>query len=449
MRLVANLVVSLMMICLSPGTSDAAKAPRLKPEVSAYRSIAWERAPRRTFYASPSGRGDGRSRGSSRGFIKLLPSLRPGDRVVLLAGVYPGARLSLNGTASRPIRIEAEHPVVRDRTLSVTGTNNVIFRNSGLQLRNSSYLRIKGLSFEAQSGRSGNGIEVLSGHDLAFTQNRFLQSTNYGLSMFGKKQTDIRDVLVEGNVFRNKITDNEPGGIGGVRTDYGLRIHGTKTLVARNNLFDGYFNHALSVKEKAADILIERNRFNICGRICIEAGQEPDTAVGSRLIDRTAANVNIRNNRFDGRNDGTTGVFARNAERVYVTGNAFSRINRPLHIANNHLNSRSCQRQLQVLGRKLAICENGSRLALTARKNLAVLFEKNRITGNAAIYVAGRGYKGDFLSIRFTTASSRVPVIQRRFLIDSAPVNRWTGRIETFAAPRVFIEGSDRFYVRD
>lgn len=434
----------------APEPAAAQQAPDLKPPSIAYRYINWERPPLRTFYADPHGRGNGASRAAPKAFNKLLPTLRAGDRVILLLGTYPGARLSLKGTATRPIRIEAEHPIVRDARHTVAIWKKVVFRNAGLQIRDSAYLRIKGLSFHTEPGRTGSGIEVLSGRNLAFVQNQFLQNSNYGLLFFGKKQTDIGQVLVEGNVFRNMISGNEPGGIGKARMDYGLRIHGTDTLVARNNLFDGYFNHAVSVKEMSRDILIERNRFNICSVVCVEAGQEPDTAAGRTLIDRTVANVNIRNNVFNGRGDGSTGVFARNVERAYVTGNAFHRIDRPLRIANNDLNSRSCERQLQVLGRMLAICERNSRLTLTGRTNRAVLFEKNRVSGKAAIYVTGRGYKGDFLSIRDTSADTRVPIVPRSFVIDKAAVNAWTGGAqETLAPPRIYLKGSGNFYVRN
>ncbi|WP_027132430.1 right-handed parallel beta-helix repeat-containing protein [Geminicoccus roseus] len=414
-----------------------------------YRYIKWERPPLRTFYASPHGGGNGTSRSRPRAFNKLLPTLRAGDRVILLLGNYPSARLSLQGTATRPIRIEAEHPIVRDARHTVAAWKKVVFRNTGLQISKSAYVRIKGLSFHTDQGRSSSGIEVLSGRNLAFVQNQFLQNSNYGLLFFGKKTGDVAQVLVEGNVFRSMISGKEPGGIGRAWMDYGLRIHGTDTLVARNNLFDGYFNHAVSVKEMSRDILIERNKFNICSVICVEAGQEPDTAAGGTLIDRTVVNVNIRNNVFNGRNDGSTGVFARNVERAYVTGNAFNRIARPLRIANNDLNSRSCERQLQVIGRMLAICEHRSRLTLTGRRNRAVLFEKNRVRGKAAIYVTGRGYKGDFLSIRDTSADTRVPVVRRSFVVNKAAVNAWTkGAQETLLPPQVYLKGSGAFYLQ-
>jgi hypothetical protein len=433
----------------SPASSAAQQAPVLKPPSVDYQYIKWERPPLRTFYASPHGQGNGTRRAAPRALNKLLPVLRPGDRVVLLLGNYPSAKLSLRGTATRPIRIEAEYPIVRDARHTVATWKKVVFRNAGLQIRDSAYVRIKGVSFHTDPGRSSSGIEVLSGRNLAFVQNQFLQNSNYGLLFFGKKRADIRQVLVEGNVFRSMISGNEPGGIGRAWMDYGLRIHGTDTLVVRNNLFDGYFNHAVSVKELSKDILIERNRFNICSVICVEAGQEPDTAAGGTFIDRTVANVNIRNNVFNGRDDGTTGVFARNVERAYVTGNAFNRIARPLRIANNDLNSRSCERQLQVLGRMLAICEHGSRLTLTGRKNRAVLFEKNRVRGKAAIYVTGRGYKEDFLSIRYTSADTRVPIVRRSFVIDDAAVNAWTrGAQETLLPPKVYLKGSGDFYLR-
>lgn len=443
------MVIGLLLVASPWSQALARSAPALKPAPITYRTIAWDKAPLRTFYANPVGRGNGRSRARPMAFNRLLGQLRPGDRVILLNGTYPKAKISLRGHASRPIRIEAEYPVVRNTALTVANWKKVMFKQ-GLQIEDSSYLRIKGLSFEVDAAKSGSGIEVLSGNNLAFVQNLFRQNTNYGLLFNGLTEGDVRQVLVEHNVFHNMIRSTERGGIGSNRMDYGLRVHGADTVIVRRNLFDGYFNHALSVKEKVKHILIERNTFKICGPVCIEGGQEPDTAFGRTVTDRTAANMNVRNNRFTGGRLKTTGVFARNVERIFITGNSFKGIAWPLRMAGHVLNARSCERQLQVIGRKLATCEPGSRLTLVGRKTVGVLFERNRVAGSAAIYAVGRGQAGDFLSIRFAHADRPLPVSSRRFVLDGARVNRWAAKLPaTLAAPRTFIAASSRIYLKN
>ncbi|WP_159716276.1 right-handed parallel beta-helix repeat-containing protein [Geminicoccus flavidas] len=306
----------------------------------------------RTFYADPAGTGDGSSSAAPMALDRLLAMLRPGDRVILLPSDYPDTRISVRGTPEQPIRIEAAQPAVAADGRAATGTGLAMFRNSGLEIDQSAFLRVAGLAFTVEPDQYGNGITVTDSHHLAFGRNLFHQQTNYGLLLAGTEESPVTQVLVEGNLFRNHLQDSEGGGIGGVRMDYGLRVHGTHGLVVRDNRFDGYFNHSAS-KEFVQDVTIRGNRFRTCGLVCVEAGQEPDTEVAGRTVDRTVADVATTGNDFIGLDDGTVAVFARNAQRVVVAANRFAGISEPLRVANNDRNSRSCERQLQLLGRKL------------------------------------------------------------------------------------------------
>jgi hypothetical protein len=437
-RTFIQVTLALAMLFLMPINTQGATAPSIAPAPVDYQAVNWARAPLRTLYASPSGGGDGLSRNAPKAFNRLVPSVRPGDRVVLLPGNYPNAEISLAGTAIRPITIEAEYPIVSPRH-QLESSNRSVFKNSGLKITSASYLRVRGLAFAVDEAAYSSGIEVLRGDHLAFVRNYFLQNSNFGLLFFGVAEQDVTQVLVETNVFRNMLRAAETGGIG-VRMDYGLRIHGTTTVVARNNLFDGYFNHAISLKERVRDALIEKNIFQTCGNICIEGGQEPDTFAGGTFKDRTVANVLVYANRFVGKDDGSTGIFARNVERLFVDGNSFVGLAYPLRSSNLYQNSRSCERQLARTGRMLAVCEHDSMLALTGRTNSGIVFSRNHVIGSAKIVVGGRGYPDDFLSVQDSTTTGKVVVSRRQFVFAADPWNRWTSGVpQTVAPPPVFV----------
>jgi hypothetical protein len=424
--------------------------PTMAAATIEYAAVDWVKPPLRTFYVSPAGTGSGESRNSATAFDKLLPMLKAGDRVILLEGNYPNTRISLKGTQSHPIQIEAEHPAFNALDLKVRATGKTLFRNSNLQIMNSSYLHVHGLAFEVDLAVRSNGITVTHSHHLAFTHNYFHQQTSYGLLLAGAEAGEVEQILVEKNLFRNMLQDSEGGGIGGVRMDYGLRVHGTRTLVVRDNLFDGYFNHSVSLKEKVLDVLIQRNRFQTCGQACIDAGQEPDTVAGALATDRTVSNVVVEDNGFTGQEDGTVGVFARNVERIFLLGNRFDGISEPLRVANWDRNSKSCERQLYLIGRKLRTCENGSHLTLIGRPTVGVLFERNTINGNAQIILAGRGYADDFLAIRQSPTTGKVVICRRPFILNGANFNAWTPGLPAWsAAPKLYHDDTRGYVVKD
>lgn len=433
----------------SPAPAIAASAPAMVPAPITPDRIDWASPPLRTFYADPVGQGSGKTRRSPLAFTKLLPTLRPGDRVILLPGSYRSARISLKGTASRPIRIEAGAAAVTGDGLELPPSSKVLFQNSSLHIQDSAYLRIQGLAFQVDPAKAGSGIKVTRSSHLAFQRNSFVQHTNYGLLLDGVATTDLRQILVENNLFQNMLASGEPGGIGGVRMDYGLRVHGTDTLIVRGNRFEGYFNHALSLKERVRNARIEDNLFQTCGLVCVEGGQEPDTAFGTRMTDRTVANVIVTANRFVGKFDGTVGVFARNVERIFITANRFQGITEPLRIANNDRNPKNCARQLYLVGRTYGSCEPDSRMTQIGRRNAGVLWGQNRIEGAARFIVAGRGYAGDFLSIRNATNTGKVEICRRPFILNEADFNGWTdGLPATRAAPKLYLDASKGFVVR-
>jgi hypothetical protein len=416
----------------------------------ARQSVDWHQPPLRTLYASPAGTGDGHSPAAPSALDRLLAMLRPGDRVILLPGDYPDTRISARGTAERPIRIEAAQPAVAADGRAATGTGLAMFRNSGLEIDRSAFLRVDGLAFTVEPDRHGNGITVTDSHHLAFSRNLFHQQTNYGLLLAGTEESPVTQVLVEENLFRNHLRDSEGGGIGGVRMDYSLRIHGTRTLVVRDNRFNGYFNHSLSLKEAVQDVTIQGNGFRICGLVCIEAGQEPDTEAAGRVVDRTVGQVAITGNDFTGSDDGTMAVFARNAEQVTIADNHFAGISEPLRIANNDRNSRSCERQLYLVGRELRTCEPGSRLTLAGRPATGVRFERNEIIGDAQLILAGRGHADDAVTINGVRTTGTVRICRRPFIRNGADFNAWTAGLPDWsAAPRLHWDEQGGFALQD
>ncbi|WP_084506338.1 right-handed parallel beta-helix repeat-containing protein [Geminicoccus roseus] len=420
----------------------------LAPAPIEYVPVDWSSPAERTLFASPAGTGSGASLEAPAALNTLLSSLQPGDRVLLLPGSYPSAKVVAKGTSAAPIRIEALHPVVTGPGLKLAATDRAVFRNTELKVTGSAFLRVQGIDFEVEPDQSGNGLTVRGSHDLAFVQNRFFQQSNTGLLLNGQPGADIRQVLVENNVFQNMIVEGEAGGIGAVRMDYGLRVHGGDTLVIRGNLFEGYFNHSLSLKEKTANVVIEKNRFELCGLVCIEGGQEPDTAHADVVTERTIANIVVADNSFDGLDDGTVGVFARNVERIFVTGNRFAGISEPLRVANNDRNSKNCARQLYLVGRTFGGCEPDSRLTQIGVGNRSVLFRSNQVEGDARLLVAGRGYPDDVLVVSDSSATGRVDICLRPFILNEAGFNRWTEGLPAVAEPpRLVLDRSPGFVV--
>ncbi|HEX2527182.1 MAG TPA: hypothetical protein VHL31_12915, partial [Geminicoccus sp.] len=171
----------------------AADAPVIHPAPIAYAAIDWAAPPLRTRYASPDGRGTGASHISPLALVELLPTLQAGDRLILVAGRYPSATVTAKGTAAHPISIEAQHPACTSgfRLNPCSGTR---FNNTSLTIKDSSYLRVHGMSFDVDLDKKANGITILASHHLAITRNYFFQQTSTGLLIGGKASAPVSQV---------------------------------------------------------------------------------------------------------------------------------------------------------------------------------------------------------------------------------------------------------------
>lgn len=105
--------------------------------------------------------------------------LQPGDTLILRGGVYSQscrrAISNINGTAAAPITIRAaenETPVLTRPVESRADQNNI-------EIENSSYLIIDGLSFQ----RGDSGVRFIGGHHITLTNCEIYETANNAISM--------------------------------------------------------------------------------------------------------------------------------------------------------------------------------------------------------------------------------------------------------------------------
>jgi hypothetical protein len=120
-------------------------------------------------------------------FETVANSLKPGDELVLHGGTYSQdcyRAITVNGTAAQPIIIRAatgEKPVITRSTAASQQQNN-------LDIANSSYLTIRGLTFRGGDG----GVRIISSHHVTIEDCEIYETLNNAL----RANTGNSDALI-------------------------------------------------------------------------------------------------------------------------------------------------------------------------------------------------------------------------------------------------------------
>lgn len=305
-------------------------------------------------------------------FQSVLSSAAPGTTIMLLPGNYGTLNVNRGGsTPDQPIYIAAQYPAVDIHAQPLA--TEAQRANVSLITMNASNVTLCGIFFDDQSRKSIR-------HDSKVDNATYLQ--NY-FSTQTANESAVEDSIdtyeggtgltVQSNYFNG--TRNP-----GFALDYGLALFKYNNVYVRNNVFDGVFNHQLSLKQQNQNVLIDSNIFKGCGQQCLEIGQQPDN---NKDGDWTGGAVTITNNTFipaytdhpQGRS--TKALVLRNHENITVKGNTFQgRFGET--IQTNFINSGGLERLAdRVLG-------------VWGRKATSVLIEGNTFTGGLLHFV-GRG----------------------------------------------------------
>ncbi|MEZ5823251.1 MAG: right-handed parallel beta-helix repeat-containing protein [Geminicoccaceae bacterium] len=160
------------------------------------------------------------------------------------------------------------------------------------------------------------------------------------------------------------------------KADYGIRVHASSNVEITNCVFKGKFNHAVSAKDSVHSMKVKNNDFPECGTKCVEAGQTPD---GVRRRDETSTGIEISGNNFG---SAQRCVVVANVRDAKVTGNKFGR---------------GCRIALNTMYGSVGSKTKGS------LGQWGMEPQKVDISGNtfaSAIILAGRGAKGDTMSLK-------------------------------------------------
>jgi Right handed beta helix region len=285
----------------------------------------------RTFYVTPTGRGDGRTAGWPASLNNVQTRVAPGDTVILLAGDYASATWTASGAKGAPITLQASKPAVLLTTSGITpAANQGLSRFIGSALKvQGSYIVVDGLYFAG-----GNyGLHVFEAQAVRIARSQFREQLCRGvvvniLEPVSLPHPPARNVLIENNYFFNKSPPNTTGGCAGGTwlMDYGVALHDGGPYVVRKNLLEGYFHHGVSVKERVSRADILDNIFHDCGRWCIEVGQQVDLlyADGS-LEESTNETALVAGNQMTARssNSAQLGMKINNIRDAVVRRNVF------------------------------------------------------------------------------------------------------------------------------
>ncbi len=258
--------------------------------------------PPRTFYVST--QGDDDAEGTTRElawrtFDRAAGTAGPGDRVIVLPGVYNETlRPRTSGTKSHPILYESAGP--RGATIELMGS-----MAAGIDVMNVDYVHVKG--FKLHGGGYGHNIIVanargvrISGCHVTYPEG--MSFTRMRAGRGGLVAVNAPDLTVDNNVFLcgyvgvgvsicpgAKIFNNTILGEG----NYGIVLvpgEQNETYVVKNNIFYqpvmGYkTNPALWVMNAKANLMSDNNLYYIPPKVKGTIGKLPDTNRTRELVD--------------------------------------------------------------------------------------------------------------------------------------------------------------------
>lgn len=341
----------------------------------------------RVFYVDSLGLGiEGETKDDAISYDRAVIKAKPGDTIQLAPGQYGDLvwPKDLDGTPDDPITLRAEHPAVRMSgeapDLIATPVDELLFSEVwSLKLDNAAYIRIDGIYGYIEAHEVSH-IELLNNYHHGNDGNNILLTNSTDVS--------VHDSIIENFELR-------PGYAESWFTDYGVANYYQERVAYYRNYFNGGFNHAISLKTNNSDITISCNRFNNCGRHCIELGQQTDGKVpGSDAIDRTSQRVLIKRNLFEvtDRNfvNADYAVMIMNVDDVILEENRFTGIFEHSILLSSYWEPTYCSSTGEFMS-QIGIQPNFARIA------------DNHFDGKTNIRITGRGVPGDTVEISKVT----------------------------------------------
>lgn len=306
---------------------------------------------------------------SAADFQDKLASAHPGDTIILKPGNYGTLTVDKGGATGNPIHIAAMNLAVdADIHPDLHDTSNV-----GLLTMQASNVTVCGILFDDTAYKSIR--HAAPANNVAYMYNYFKTKVHNEMAVEMSIDTwsGGTGLIIENNYF-NATRNNT------YSQDYGVGVFNYNNVYIRNNIFNGVFNHAVSLKRSVENAYIEDNTFRGCGQVCIHVGQTQDFTGEEH---NTGGQVTIKGNKFI--EDYTThpqsanrkGMVLRNQEDIIVRDNTFQ--GAWTRTIATDFDGRGGLEELK--GRKLGIWNN---------KQEHILIEGNRFS-NAKLDFSGRG----------------------------------------------------------
>jgi hypothetical protein len=210
--------------------------------------------------------------------------------------------------------------------LHISGKNDVTYKCSvagactmsgGTMIRNSSNIVIDGFKVVG----AANGITIRGSDNVTIKNSRFIEQEGAGVTIRPQDGTN-HNIEILNNSFENDRTGCQytrksnctgymPDGSPVAYMDYGLQVWSTDGILVQGNQFGSLFNHAISLKYGVNDATIVDNRFNGCGRNCIEVGQQYEGPV--------TTGTDIHGNTFKGK--ANVAIYLKNQRDTHIGDN--------------------------------------------------------------------------------------------------------------------------------
>lgn len=220
-------------------------------------------------------RADGRSKATAWKTVqKAVATLRPGQKVLVRAGVYrENVLIQRSGTPAAPITVVAhpgERPVLRPASPDGTG-NAYPVRITG------SYIRLRGFVIEGGTGTSDANVYFFAGaHHVELSYNEI---------RFGQDQGIFADDSTAGlHLLGNRIHDNGWGHVRGQHQSHGIYIEGRDHLIANNVIYNHPEGFGLHIWPTNRNTIVVGNTVVRSGKSGIVVGESG------------TSNITIRNN---------------------------------------------------------------------------------------------------------------------------------------------------------
>ena len=189
--------------------------------------------------------------------------------------------------------------------------------------------------------QGGNiALTITGSSNVLVRRSSFIEQTATGVLVAPRPASD--NIQITENEFRNGSRgcqrNNRDNCSGALRDgtpvasmDYGVRVYAASTIEISKNSFSSLFNHAISLKHSTGLATIVENRFDGCGRICIQLGQEPNTVPSG---DRSVTSAVVARNTLQG--DALQGILVQNIEKADITDNVIRISGRPIQVPDEY-----------------------------------------------------------------------------------------------------------------